>query len=92
MKRILTTTNHQTSRSVDPEGHTGHLDSAILDECISVLRLAAQYLGHPDVKAIPFALPSAAVAKRARDAIARVKAACPRKTPRTPYAEKGGDT
>jgi hypothetical protein len=41
----------------------------------ALLALALRYLEHPDVQAIPFALPAAAVAERIRTALARAKAA-----------------
>ena len=36
---------------------------------IGVLQLAVKYLDHPDVQAIPFALPAKVVAERAHDAL-----------------------
>ena len=41
-------------------------------ELLEVLDLAVRYLEHPDVKAIPFALPSECVANRARAIIEKV--------------------
>jgi len=40
---------------------------------IAASELALRYLDHPDVQAIGFSLPAAAVADRLRDAIATVK-------------------
>ncbi len=40
---------------------------------VAQLTLAVRYLDHPDVRAIPFSLPAAAVAERARAALAQSK-------------------
>jgi len=54
-----------------------HLANASLiaaaPELLGALMVAVQYLEHPDVQAIPFALPASGVAKRARDAIAKAE-------------------
>lgn len=38
-------------------------------EALGLLELALKYLSHPDVEAIPFALPSSGVAQRIKDFI-----------------------
>jgi hypothetical protein len=49
---------YQTLRDID-----GRLVE-VAPEMLEALKLAVKYLGHPDVKAIPFSLPSGGVAKR----------------------------
>ena len=44
-------------------------------EIIAALKLAARYLEHPDVQALPFALPSSTVAQRIKELVARLQPA-----------------
>ena len=47
------------------------------DELLAAARVALQYLDHPDVQVIPFALPASGVAERLRKAIFEVDFALP---------------
>lgn len=46
---------------------------AAAPELLEALRLALRYLDHPEVQAIPFALPATAAIERARAAIAKAE-------------------
>ena len=43
------------------------------DELLGALRVAVQYLVHPDVQAMPFALPASGAANRASNVIADIE-------------------
>ncbi len=67
--RAVPTTNPMNARCGLEDCDCGYT----IEKLVASLELAASYLDHPDVKAMPFALPSEAVANRARAAIEKAK-------------------
>ncbi len=75
---MMTHTRVSGSRHIEEMASLGDpIAQAVLDEAmqelLGALMVAVQYLEHPDVQAMPFALPASGAAKRARKAIAKAE-------------------